>query len=74
MAEQDKVAQQPQWPLILKGHFDAALEKAEDAFWAAFAAEFPSIKTGDFDPWNSAQFSAACRTAASIWIAENSRG
>jgi len=60
-----------EFPLILQKHFDEALEKAEDAFWTAFAKEFPFIKTGDLDPWNSAQFSAACRTAGSIWIAEN---
>lgn len=46
-------------------------ERASDAFWAAVAESFPSIKTGDFPPDAELAWSKAYRNAIATWLGWN---
>ena len=48
-----------------------AVEKAELAFWAEIANEFPEIKTGDFSPDASYELTKSMVDAVKIWLAGN---
>ncbi len=45
--------------------------KAEEAFWAAVATEFPEAKTGDLGPWTSLKLTNLMERAIREWIDEN---
>jgi hypothetical protein len=59
-----------------KNTIEAAVEKAQDAFWATIAAAFPTATAGDFPPDADLAFSQACVQAATVWTDLNvpSRG
>lgn len=48
-----------------------ATVKAQEAFWAAIADEFPEVKSGDFSPAATDAFDSACMSAGSSWVAGN---
>lgn len=49
----------------------AAAERAEQDFWSRVAIEFPEIKSGDFEPFMAAKFSAHCRQVIIHWYIQN---
>lgn len=49
----------------------AALEKATEAFWATFVAEFPEVTTGDLDPLSAVAFDGSVERAAREWLRLN---
>lgn len=49
----------------------ASIERASDAFWAAFAAEFPEVSGGDLDPITTVRFDKAVERAAHEWLRAN---
>jgi len=55
----------------LKVQIESAVEEAQEAFWAVIAEKFPEVKTGDFPPDASHQFSHHCELAVSIWLRLN---
>ena len=55
-----------------EARIEEAVEKASFAFWAAFAAEFPEITTGDLTPGASFGFDQAVMSAAREWVEVNS--
>lgn len=48
-----------------------AAGKAIDAFWAAVAAEYPEITTGDLDPYTVAGFRGTCNSIVAEWVSAN---
>jgi hypothetical protein len=48
-----------------------ALERAGEAFWTAFAREFPEVTTGDLDPLSTVAFDDAVERAARAWLDAN---
>jgi len=46
-------------------------DEAELAFWATIADKFPEVKTGDFPPDATIEFSEACRLAVNRWLMFN---
>ena len=50
-----------------------AREKAEDAFWATFAEQFPEITRGDLDPIAVCEFNTAIEKVTDIWMQNNDR-
>jgi hypothetical protein len=42
-----------------------------DAFWAAVAAQYPEVRTGDFPPWADMRLEAAVDEAIKVWIQYN---
>ncbi|KCB41411.1 hypothetical protein L539_3487 [Bordetella hinzii 5132] len=49
----------------------AAVEKAQEKFWAIIASRFPEIRSGDFSPDAQMKFDGACEEAVRIWIDSN---
>lgn len=49
----------------------AALEKAEEAWWAEMVKAFPEVKTGDFPPECHFDFVAAQKKALQSWLMWN---
>lgn len=49
----------------------AAVEKAQEEFWAIIARRFPEIRSGDFSPDAQMKFDEACEEAVRIWIDSN---
>lgn len=62
-------------PLIFSSadekRFKKALEKATDAFWLAFANEFPEATTGDMNPGAVFAFDRAAEEATAHWLSMN---
>ncbi len=50
---------------------EQALVKAEEAFWAAVAAQFPEAKTGDVGPWATMKLTNTMERAIREWVDEN---
>lgn len=48
-----------------------AVEKAQERFWHEVALRYPEVKTGDFPPDASHEFSTACETAVERWLTFN---
>jgi hypothetical protein len=51
-----------------------AIEAASEAFWTTFAAQFPEIRTGEFDPLTTEHFETAVDRAAREWLSLNRPG
>lgn len=49
----------------------AALEKAREAFWQSFAANFPEVKTGDMAPGDELAMEWGTNYAAVAWLTYN---
>ena len=66
---------EPRYPRCMtssdEARIAAAVEKASEAFWAAFAADFPEINTGDMDPLTTVRFDDAVEQAAREWLRLN---
>jgi hypothetical protein len=58
-------------PATPEARLDAAIDAAQRAFWAALAAAYPEIRTGDLSPDVDLMFSAASTEAAREWVAGN---
>ena len=67
-AQQDRDAEH------LANRVDAAIEKAEDAFWQVIGEHFPEAKSGDFSPEQTAAWNEALRDAVEGWVANNAMG
>ena len=50
-----------------------ALDKGEDAFWAAVAAQFPEIRAGDLSPDMVLDLRRVMERAVRAWIDANIR-
>lgn len=48
-----------------------AINEAREAFWAAIAAAYPEIKTGDFPPDAAEAFDNAMADAVTVWVEAN---
>jgi hypothetical protein len=48
-----------------------AVEMASEAFWVAFAAQFPEVSSGDLDPLSTVQFEDGVERAAREWLSAN---
>lgn len=55
----------------MKMTIEAAVERAEQAFWGQIVAAFPSATSGDLDPAVSASFERAARVAVEAWVRNN---
>lgn len=55
----------------MSDRIEAATEAAQLAFWAAVAAQFPEITTGDMDPIETFRFDQACANAVTGWVDGN---
>jgi hypothetical protein len=53
------------------GRIQEVAERAQEAFWAHVAGEYPEITTGDFPPGATAAFDEACRDAVRVWVEGN---
>jgi hypothetical protein len=51
---------------------ETALNKGEDAFWAAVADQFPEITTGDLSPDAAFALTRAMESAILAWVEANS--
>lgn len=49
----------------------SATRKAEDAFWAAVAGEFPEATSGDLDPGAAVSLTQAMERAVRAWVDYN---
>jgi len=49
------------------------LDKAEGAFWASVASQYPEITTGDLNPMTANYLRDAMSDAVREWVAVNSR-
>ena len=49
---------------------DAVIE-ADEAFWAAIAAAFPEVKSGDFDPGDANEFGKIQTKMVKLWLDAN---
>ena len=59
--------------ILMHDDIKLATDKAQEAFWAAVAAHFPEIKTGDFPPLDQTVFDLSCEKAIRTWVEINSR-
>ena len=50
---------------------DVVVEKAQDAFWAVVAEEFPECTFGDFGPSESFRWDDAATNAVKAWVRNN---
>lgn len=48
-----------------------AVRKAQEAFWAEIARQYPEIKTGDFPPDAADDFYRASLQALRFWVDTN---
>ncbi|TRZ49154.1 MAG: hypothetical protein D4S01_09135 [Dehalococcoidia bacterium] len=49
----------------------AVSSKAQEAFWAVVAKEFPTVKNRNFNPEETREFNEACEQAIYDWVREN---
>lgn len=52
-------------------YLNAAIESADQAFWAQIAADYPQVKTGDFAPEQHIAWHEAIETAVRAWLSAN---
>lgn len=60
-----------QQPVTVSDH---VVHRADEAFWAAVAAAYPEVTTGDFGPLETAQVEAHERAAINLWLRYNHPG
>lgn len=60
--------------VIGQARVHAAVEAAQDAFWAEVASRFPEAVTGDLDPAAILDLDDAARRAVLAWINTNATG
>lgn len=58
-------------PEELEARKIAALEMADQAFWAQIALYFPEATTGDFPPDAHMSWQSAMESALNAWLASN---
>ena len=54
-----------------EGTFSAAVDAAQDAFWAAVVRHYPQVRSGDLDPETQSEFDALCTHVVAEWLAQN---
>ncbi len=55
----------------IKNQVEEVAEKAQQAFWAEVAKNFPEISTGDMPIQAVFQFNQQCEEAVAIWVKSN---
>ena len=55
-------------------HFRAALERADQSFWAVIVQHYPQAKSGDFSPEQTMAWSNAMEAAVLGWLSNNYPG